>query len=116
MPVIQSLGAYEDSETVILSLDAYQELVHAGQVDTVICAVPDPYGRLVGKRLTTSAYQSLCIDGEGVFASSFVFAVDLEMKPSTYRFPTETTGGPISVSCPTRRPCGVSRGSRMRCS
>lgn len=81
MPVIQSLGAYEDSETVILSLDAYQELVHAGQVDTVICAVPDPYGRLVGKRLTTSAYQSLCIDGEGVFASSFVFAVDLEMKP-----------------------------------
>lgn len=64
-----------------ISLDEYHDLLQRGDVDTIICAAPDPYGRLVGKRLTTRAFQSLCLDGDGVFASSFIFAVDLEMNP-----------------------------------
>jgi len=65
----------------IIDLDRFEELVSAGEVDTVVCAAPDPYGRLVGKRLTIGAFRTLCLEGEGVNASSFVFAVDLEMNP-----------------------------------
>jgi glutamine synthetase len=64
-----------------LSLDELMGLLAAGEVDTVMCAAPDPYGRLVGKRLTANAFRTLCIDGEGVHASTFVFAVDMEMNP-----------------------------------
>lgn len=64
-----------------LSTDELLGLLDAGEVDTVMCAAPDPYGRLVGKRLTANAFRSLCVDGEGVNASTFVFAVDMEMKP-----------------------------------
>lgn len=64
-----------------LTLDEFDELVEAGQINTVVCATPDPYGRLVGKRLTISAFRSLGLSGSGINASSFVFAVDLEMNP-----------------------------------
>lgn len=65
----------------IVDLDRFEKLASEGEVDTVICAAPDPYGRLVGKRLTIQAFRTLCLEGEGVNASSFVFAVDLEMTP-----------------------------------
>jgi glutamine synthetase len=65
----------------IIDLDQFEELTLRGDVDTVVCAAPDPYGRLVGKRLTIEAFRTLCLRGEGVNASSFVFAVDLEMNP-----------------------------------
>ncbi len=64
-----------------ISLDELLELLDEGGVDTVMCAAPDPYGRLVGKRLTAHAFRTLCVDGEGVNASTFVFAVDLDMNP-----------------------------------
>jgi glutamine synthetase len=67
--------------TATLDLATYHELTEKGEIDTVICAAPDPYGRMVGKRLTVSAFRSLCLEGRGVSASSFVFAVDLEMNP-----------------------------------
>jgi glutamine synthetase len=65
----------------LLELARYEELAQAGEIDTVICAAPDSYGRMVGKRLTVGAFQSLALAGEGVNASSFVFGVDLEMNP-----------------------------------
>jgi glutamine synthetase len=70
-----------DSADGLIDLDALLALGAAGDLDTVMCAAPDPYGRLVGKRLTLPAFRRLCVDGEGVNASTFVFAVDLEMNP-----------------------------------
>lgn len=67
--------------TPLLDVRQFEELASAGVIDTVICAAPDPYGRLVGKRLTIDAFRTLCLNGEGVNASSFIFAVDLEMTP-----------------------------------
>jgi glutamine synthetase len=64
-----------------LSLAEFDELADSGQINTVVCATPDPYGRLVGKRLTIPAFRSLGLSGSGINASSFVFAVDLEMNP-----------------------------------
>ena len=68
-------------DSAMVDLDRFEELVRGNEIDTVVCAAPDPYGRLVGKRLTIQAFRSLCLDGEGVNASSFIFAVDLEMNP-----------------------------------
>lgn len=65
----------------VLDLDQFEKLAAAGEITTVICAAPDPYGRLVGKRLTIPAFRSLGLQGRGVNASSFIFAVDLEMNP-----------------------------------
>ncbi|GAC00979.1 glutamine synthetase [Gordonia namibiensis NBRC 108229] len=67
--------------TGILTIEEFDAYVADGAIDTVICAAPDPYGRTVGKRLTVNAFRSLCLKGGGVNASSFVFAVDLEMNP-----------------------------------
>jgi glutamine synthetase len=64
-----------------LSYDDLLDLARADEVDTVVCGTPDPMGRIVGKRLTVPAFTRLAVEGEGVAASSFVFAVDIEMKP-----------------------------------
>jgi glutamine synthetase len=70
-----------NTHSQLLDLDQFESLASSGDIDTVICATPDPYGRLVGKRLTVQAFRSLGLSGEGINASSFIFAVDLEMNP-----------------------------------
>ncbi|MCW2559234.1 MAG: Glutamate--ammonia ligase [Mycobacterium sp.] len=69
------------TESVRLDINQFDELARTGEINTVICATPDPYGRLVGKRLTIQAFRSLGLTGDGINASSFIFAVDLEMNP-----------------------------------
>jgi glutamine synthetase len=69
------------TESVRLDINEFDELARSGAINTVICATPDPYGRLVGKRLTVQAFRSLGLTGNGINASSFIFAVDLEMNP-----------------------------------
>jgi len=64
-----------------LTYDDLLALAASGEIDTVVCGAPDPYGRLVGKRLTVPSFTRLCVEGEGVGASTFVFAVDVDMNP-----------------------------------
>ena len=64
-----------------LTLDQYDELASEGVIDTVVCATPDPYGRLMGKRLTPRSFRALALDGDGVRASAYLFATDIEMEP-----------------------------------
>ncbi|MGW5152036.1 glutamine synthetase family protein [Rhodococcus koreensis] len=75
-----------------LDLDQFEALAAAGEIDTVVCATPDPYGRLVGKRLTIQAFRSLGLNGNGINASSFIFAVDLEMTPLNLPVSNSTNG------------------------
>ncbi len=70
-----------DTNSALLDLDRLDQLSRAGEINTVVCATPDPYGRLVGKRLTVQAFRALGLEGTGINASSFVFAVDIEMNP-----------------------------------
>jgi glutamine synthetase len=65
----------------LLTVDQYTELADDGAIDTVICAVPDPYGRLMGKRLTPRSFRALALDGDGVRASAYLFATDVDMEP-----------------------------------
>lgn len=80
------------SNAALLSIEDFDALVEDGTIDTVICAAPDPYGRTVGKRLTVNAFRSLGIDGDGINASSFIFAVDLEMNPLNLPVSNATNG------------------------
>lgn len=76
----------------MLTLEDYNRMVAEGSVDTVICATPDMHGRLVGKRLTTQAFQSLGIAGTGIHASTYLFASDLEMNPLNLTISNDQNG------------------------
>jgi len=53
---------------------------NADQIDTVIVAFPDVYGRLMGKRLTHS-YFSRTTAAAGTHACNYLLTVDVEMNP-----------------------------------
>ena len=75
-----------------LEFEEYLELAASEEVDTVICAVPDPYGRLMGKRLNPRSFQRLCIDSDGVRGSSYLFATDIDMNPMELPVASATNG------------------------
>ncbi len=79
-------------DLVRLSREEFDHLAESGDVDTVVCATPDPYGRLVGKRLTVDGFRTLGLNGSGINASSFIFAVDLEMNPLDLPVSNATNG------------------------
>jgi glutamine synthetase len=64
-----------------LTLDQYFELADEGAIDTVVCATPDPYGRLMGKRLNPRSFRAVALDGGGVRGSAYLFATDIDMEP-----------------------------------
>ena len=76
-------GQPEDSghATARLSLDGLSAMVEAGEVDTVLCAMPDLWGRLVGKRVPGRNFLERILGSEGLHASLYLFVVDLEMNP-----------------------------------
>ncbi len=76
-------GQPEDSghATARLSLDGLSAMVEAGEVDTVLCAMPDLWGRLVGKRVPCRNFLERILGSEGLHASLYLFVVDLEMNP-----------------------------------
>lgn len=67
--------------TGILELDELKALAERGEVDTIICAFPDHWGRLVGKRLRMKTFFDVALSGEGLHGSLFLLSVDMEMEP-----------------------------------
>src|SRR5689334_2783167 len=63
-----------------LDLDALRRLIHSGQVDTIITAFPDTYGRLVGKRLTGEYFLDHCAEA-GTHGCNYLLTVNLAMDP-----------------------------------
>jgi glutamine synthetase len=57
------------------------ERMRDGRIDTVLCALPDQWGRLVGKRVTRRMFLEHVVQGEGLHASLYLFTVDLDMEP-----------------------------------
>ena len=54
--------------------------VHAGQVDTVVVAFTDHYGRLLGKRFDADFFLETLSDG--THACDYLLTVDMEMEPT----------------------------------
>ena len=54
--------------------------IRSGAIDTVIAAVPDFYGRLVGKRFAGDYFLKQ-VAGHGTHACSYLLTVNIEMEP-----------------------------------
>ena len=69
-----------------LDLETLRELIERGEVETVITAFPDMYGRLVGKRITGHFFLDEIIKG-GMHVCNYLLTADMEMDPVPgYRF------------------------------
>ena len=66
--------------------------VEGGTIDTVVTAVPDLYGRLVGKRIH-APYFLAEVQGHGMHVCDYLLACDMEMDPTPgYAFASWATG------------------------
>ena len=64
----------------------------AGRIETVITAMPDLYGRLVGKRITARFFLDE-VARHGMHVCDYLLACDMEMDPTPgYRFASWDTG------------------------
>src|SRR6059058_3931551 len=64
-----------------ISVDELGRLAGKKEIDTVVCAMPDLWGRLVGKRLAPHSFLSTALGDEGIHASLYLFVVDMDMDP-----------------------------------
>ncbi|MEN8159144.1 MAG: glutamine synthetase family protein, partial [Myxococcota bacterium] len=75
-----------------LGLEELASEVEAGAVDTVITALPDLYGRLVGKRITGRFFLDEVVR-HGMHVCDYLLACDMEMDPTPgYAFTSWATG------------------------
>jgi glutamine synthetase len=75
-----------------LALEALHQHVAAGEIDTIIAAMVDMQGRLMGKRVTGRFFLEE-VARDGVHACSYLLACDVEMEPLPgYRLSSWATG------------------------
>ncbi len=76
----------------LLDLESLTGLINDGEIETVITAIPDLYGRLMGKRIVGRFYLDE-IAQDGMHACDYLFACDMEMEPTPgYAFTSWETG------------------------
>jgi len=63
-----------------LSLETLADLIADGEIETVIVAFPDLYGRLMGKRFDAEFFLEEAARA-GTHACDYLFTVDMEMNP-----------------------------------
>ena len=65
----------------VIQFEDLQNRIVSGGVKTVICGLPDIWGRVMGKRLTGKSFVDCVTGGEGIHASTYLFCSDMEMEP-----------------------------------
>jgi glutamine synthetase len=65
----------------MLDRTVLEQGIRDGSIETVVTALPDPYGRLVGKRITGHFFLEHIID-EGMHVCDYLLACDMEMDPT----------------------------------
>lgn len=63
-----------------VDVETLKRMVSDGDIDTIIAAFPDMYGRLVGKRFTAQYFVEDVIEN-GMHACDYLLACDMEMDP-----------------------------------
>ena len=63
-----------------IDIDALKRLVNDGEIETVIAAFPDMYGRLVGKRFNAEFFLEEVVS-HGSHACDYLLACDMDMDP-----------------------------------
>lgn len=64
----------------MLSIDELGSLVESGEIDTVVTAFTDHYGRVHGKRFTADYFLE-DVAGHGTHGCDYLLTVDMEMEP-----------------------------------
>jgi len=76
----------------ILDRRALEREIAEGRIETVVTAIPDLYGRLVGKRIHAPFFASEVL-GHGMHVCDYLLACDMEMDPTPgYAFASWATG------------------------
>ncbi len=70
----------EPVTTGMLTIDDLRSLAAAGEIDTVVTAFPDGYGRMLGKRIDVGFFLDHTA-GDGMHACDYLFTVDMGMEP-----------------------------------
>src|SRR6266700_4124230 len=65
-----------------MNLPSLKLKIRRGEIDTVIVAVPDVFGRLVGKRVTGQFFLD-CVADHGTHGCNYLLTVDIDMEPMT---------------------------------
>jgi glutamine synthetase len=65
-----------------MTLDALTGRIDSGEIDTVIVAFPDVFGRLMGKRFTGRTFVDTVAE-HGTHGCNYLLTVDIEMEPQT---------------------------------
>jgi glutamine synthetase len=86
MNTVNGMAADEAADTAgqahgRIELDELRRLGQTGEIETVLCAMPDLWGRLVGKRVTVKSFLDTALGEEGLHASLYLFVVDMDMDP-----------------------------------
>ena len=63
-----------------MTLQQLKSLVRSGKVDTVLVGLPDPFGRLVGKRFCGQVFLD-SVASHGTHGCNYLLTVNLEMDP-----------------------------------
>jgi glutamine synthetase len=63
-----------------MTLPQLKSLVRSGSIDTVLVALPDPFGRLVGKRFRAEVFLD-SVAKHGTHGCNYLLTVNLEMDP-----------------------------------
>ena len=85
-------GAGGASHTVPRQLEELRQLVRDGQVDTVIVALTDMQGRLVGKRVQAETFLKGVVD-HGIHFCTYLLGTDMEMNtPDGFKLMNWETG------------------------
>ena len=92
----------------MLDIARLEEDVAEGQVDTVLVAFTDLYGRFMGKRLDAGYFLDTAAS-EGTHACDYLLTVDMEMEPvQGYRLANWKRGyGDFPPGAPTWIPCAA---------
>jgi glutamine synthetase len=76
----------------MLDLPALERAVEAGEIETVVTALPDLYGRLVGKRIVGRFFLDETVP-HGMHVCDYLMACDMEMDPTPgYAYTSWETG------------------------
>jgi glutamine synthetase len=76
----------------MLDRQALEREIAEGRIDSVVTAIPDLYGRLVGKRIHAPFFASQVLE-HGMHVCDYLLACDMEMDPTPgYAFASWATG------------------------
>src|SRR5260370_16972997 len=63
-----------------MNMECIKLKIRGGEIDSVIVAVPDVFGRVVGKRVTGQFFLD-CVAEHGTHGCNYLLTVDIEMEP-----------------------------------